>query len=152
MPIAFAIVGLVLIVTGARDTYAQLGAQLSKDLTGPGNFTFWIAALALVGALGYIPALKQFSTWFMALVLLALLLTKKNQAVFSQLSTALATGPTAAAPTTAATPVTPAQSSPASPATPGVTFKQSLQRPGGGGFWDFIGAPGMRDWLFGPGS
>ena len=94
MGIGFVIVGFVLIVTGTQNTYAQLGAQLDKDFTGQGNFTYWIVALGAVGALGYIPALKVFSTYFMALILLALFLSK-GQGFFSQFQSALASGPVA---------------------------------------------------------
>lgn len=99
MGISFVLVGLVLIITGARDTYAQLGTQLNKDFTGSGNFTYWVVSIAAVGALGYIPALKTFSHWFVALILLALLLSHKG--FFSKFSAALQSGP-AAAPTSPA--------------------------------------------------
>lgn len=139
MGIAFVITGLVLIVTGIQDTYAQLGTQLKGDMTGPKNFTYWVAAIGAVGALGYIPALKGFSTWFMALILVAIMLSK-GQGFFSKFQSALATGPTApngntvasvAAPTgpTSATANPAAENAPASPAS-------ALGLPGGsGGFF-----------------
>ncbi len=98
MGIGFTLIGLVLIITGARDTYAAFGNQLRADFTGPGNFTFWIASIALVGALGYVPQLRTFSHYFMALILLALLLS--HQGFFSKLSAALATGPVTPSPPT----------------------------------------------------
>lgn len=113
MGIAFALVGLVLIITGAQNTYAQLGTQLTKDFTGQGNFTYWIAALLLVGVLGYIPALKTFSSWFMALVLLALFLSK-GQGFFAKFSAALASGPVAPNASASNSSVTTGQVSPGS--------------------------------------
>lgn len=93
MGITFTLVGLILIVTGAQNTYADFGATLKNDLTGENNFTYWIAAIVLIGVLGYVPALNKFSHWFLALILLALFLSHKG--FFSKLQAALAQGPTA---------------------------------------------------------
>jgi hypothetical protein len=111
MGIVFALVGLVLIVTGAQDTYVALGDQLRTDFTGPKNFTYWFAALVMVGALGAIPALHTFSRTFMALILLALLLS--NKGAFAQFSAALAKGPVA--PKASGTPAPSAAGKPSSP-------------------------------------
>lgn len=93
MGLAFAFVGLLLIVTGAQNTYADFGNAVKGDLTGQGNFTYWIAAILMIGVLGYIPALNKFSHWFLALILLSLFLSHKG--FFSSFQAALAAGPTA---------------------------------------------------------
>lgn len=83
--------GLLLIVTGSRDTYALFGKQVVSDFTGPGNFTYWLVALGALGALGYVPALRNFSRAFMVLVFISMLLA--NRGVFAQLTQALQLGP-----------------------------------------------------------
>lgn len=93
MGIAFTLVGLLLIITGAQNTYADFGNQVKADMTGQNNFTYWIAAILMVGVLGYIPALNKFSHWFLALILLSLFLSHKG--FFAKFQAALAAGPTA---------------------------------------------------------
>lgn len=91
MPFALVFVGLLLIVTGAKNTYKEFGAELAEDFTGPGNFTYWIVALGAMGSIGYIKAAQPFSRAFMALILVAMVLS--NRGVFAQLQSALGQGP-----------------------------------------------------------
>lgn len=93
MPLALVFVGLLLIVTGLNNTYAQFGAQLKSDFTGDKNFVLYIAALGGVGALGYIKALRTFSHYFMALILISLVLS--NKGFFHNLTLALNASPIA---------------------------------------------------------
>lgn len=104
MPIAFIAIGLILVITGVKDTYSQFGALVKSDFTGPGNFTTWLVALGLIGALGYVKTLRPFANGFLALVVLVIVL--KNGGVFDNLKNALSGG---------ATP-TPAQNPPTIPA------------------------------------
>lgn len=85
--------GLLMIVTGAKGTYSQFGSQVASDFTGPGNFTYWIVSLGAVGSLGYIEALRAFSRMFMALILIAMVLS--NKGFFAKFSDALKSGPIA---------------------------------------------------------
>lgn len=82
MPFALVIIGLILIVTGVRDTYAALGTQLQQD--GP-QFVKWALAIVAVGLLGYVQKLRTFSNTFMALILIAMVLaaSKRGQDFFS---------------------------------------------------------------------
>jgi hypothetical protein len=89
MPFALVTIGLLLIVTGARDTYAAFGTQLQSDFTGQGNFIYWLAALGFIGALGYIQDLRTFSRVFLTLVIISMLLS--NQGFFAKLQSALGT-------------------------------------------------------------
>lgn len=91
------IVGIFLVVTAVRDTYTQLFQVVSGDFalnqTG-GGFVYWIAALLLIGAVGYIDKLKPISDGLLLLVIIALILTKGNPKApgggfFSQLTGAL---------------------------------------------------------------
>jgi len=91
MGIALTVTGIILIITGAQNTYGAFGNQLRGDFTGTNNFTWWFLALILVGMLGYIPALRSFSRWFLALILIAILFSHKG--FFAQLTNALKAGP-----------------------------------------------------------
>lgn len=91
MPFALVFIGLVLVITGARGTMRELGEELRADFTGPGNFTWWIASVGVVGALGYVPELRNFSRWFMTLIIIAMII--RNQGFFDKLIQALQSGP-----------------------------------------------------------
>lgn len=110
MPFLLVAIGLVLIVTGVRDTYAQLAAQLQKDFTGQQNFTVWILAIGAVGALGYINSLRTFSHYFLALIIISMVIS--NKGFFQRFSQQFAAGPQ----TINATGVAPAPSSTNQPA------------------------------------
>jgi hypothetical protein len=102
MPFALVFVGLVLIVTGARDTYRQLGSMIVGDMTGArggAGFIMFAAAIGGVGALGAIPELRTFSHYFMALILISLVLHNSGAA---QKILAALKGATAATPVPAA--------------------------------------------------
>jgi hypothetical protein len=93
MGFAFVIIGLLMIVTGGRGTYAQFGSQIASEFQGgKGSFTYWFIALAGIGALGYIPALQTISRWAMSLIILSIFLSHKG--FFAQFQAALAKGPT----------------------------------------------------------
>lgn len=97
MPFTLVFVGLVLIVSGVRDTQSQLGKQVAGDFTGSGNFVFWLASLGAVGALGYVPELKKFSIAFMTLIIIAMILAQQKDGkggFFATFYSALQSGPT----------------------------------------------------------
>jgi hypothetical protein len=134
MAFALVLIGLLLIVMGARDTYLQFGQQLTKDITGQ-NYAFikWFIAIAGVGALGYIQELRTFSHYFLALIIIALLLN--NKGFFAALSQGIQTAPvspTAGAPTQSAsgsplvTGSGPAAAAPNNNQSAGVTFPSYL--------------------------
>jgi len=93
MPFALVIIGLVLIVTGAKDTYQQLGKQVVSDFTGENNFTWWLVSLGAVGSLGYVKAIRPFSQAFLILIILAMVI--KNGGFFQLATAALEAGPEA---------------------------------------------------------
>jgi hypothetical protein len=98
MPLGFLILGAIVLVTALRNTHKQLGAMLAEDFSGTGSFVYWIAALAIVGGLGYVPSFQAPSRALIVLLLVVLLLS--NQGFFTQFSAALSTAqplaPTAA--------------------------------------------------------
>ena len=84
--------GLLLTVAGTRGTQGQLFGLLQGDFTGQNSFIYWIAAIALIGAVGYVPAFKGFSKAFLALVLIVLIINQSKGTgtdVFSQFTNAL---------------------------------------------------------------
>lgn len=87
MPFALIIIGLVLVICAARGTLGQLGTLLKGDFTGQGNFVYWLAAMGIVGSIGYIRQMQPFSRAFLALVLVAMLLS--NREFFAQLKTVI---------------------------------------------------------------
>ena len=72
------VIGLLLIVSGARGTYPQLKALLISDFTGQGNFLNWIVAIGAVGIVGYVPELQKFSRMFLVLLLVSLFLSQQG--------------------------------------------------------------------------
>lgn len=94
MPFALLLVGLVLLISGAKNTQDTLFATVKGDFTGQDNFIYWFVAIMIIGGLGYIPKLKPISTAFLALVIVVLFLKKGNAnglggGLFSQLTSAL---------------------------------------------------------------
>lgn len=87
MPFALTLIGLLLVITGFQNTHKELGSQIASDFTGNNNFIYWIAALGVVGALGYVKALEPFSRAFLVLILLSIFLS--NKGFFSQFNNAL---------------------------------------------------------------
>lgn len=98
MPFALVFIGILLIVTGAKNTYKEFGAELIEDFTGEGNFTWWIVSIGAIGALGYIKELQSFSRLFLVLIVTAMLIS--NRGVFAKLTGALQSGPTHPTPET----------------------------------------------------
>lgn len=96
MPFALTFVGLILIITGFQNTYREFGKTVQGDFSGEGNFIYWMAAIAVIGGLGYIKGLESFSRAFMFLVLIALVIAtyKKNPNIFADLKSGIDTGST----------------------------------------------------------
>lgn len=92
MPFALVFVGLIMVVVGVRGTQTQMSQLLVSDFTGPGNFTYWIAALFIVGAVGYIKPLQPVSRAFLVLIVVGIFIA--NGGFAQQLQTALQQGPT----------------------------------------------------------
>jgi hypothetical protein len=105
MIIGLIIVGILLIDVGLKGTERSLGQQLTNDLMGQQGFIGWVAAFGAIGALGYIPVLEKPSRYFIALLLIVIVL--RNGGAFQNFKQALqdaaSQGPAQAkvAPTTA---------------------------------------------------
>jgi hypothetical protein len=90
MPFALILVGVVLIVAAVRNTVTNsattpgLVTLVKGDFTGNNNFTYWMVVILVLGALGYIDAIKPLSRIFMALVIVVLFLS--NGGFFAKFS------------------------------------------------------------------
>jgi len=108
MPFALLIVGAFLLIAAVRGTTdgpSGLFALVAGDFTGSPNFTFWIVAILLIGAIGYIQKIKPVSDAMLVLVILVLFLSKGNPSAmgggfFTQFTNALNTTTTATSVTT----------------------------------------------------
>lgn len=91
MGLVLLIAGLLMVITGARGTYAQFGSLVAGEFQGQNNFTYWFLSFMGLGAIGYIPKLQTVSRLLMTLVLLVLVLSHKG--FFAQFTAALKAGP-----------------------------------------------------------
>ncbi len=78
MPFVLIVAGTVLLIAGVRNSQGQLYLLLRNDFSGPGNFIYWMLAILIIGAIGYVPKLKPVSDGFLILVILVLFLAKGN--------------------------------------------------------------------------
>jgi hypothetical protein len=78
MSFALLIIGITLIVAAVRGTHKTLIALLKADFSGPGNFVYWLIALIIIGAVGYVEKLRPLSDGLLVLVLLVLVLARAN--------------------------------------------------------------------------
>lgn len=76
MPFALLMFGLVLLASAIAGTQNQFLSLIIGDFSGPSNFFYWVVALVIIGAVGYIPKLKPVSDLFLILIILVLLLSK----------------------------------------------------------------------------
>lgn len=88
MAYALILIGLLLTIAGVRNRHDELFALVQGDFTGPNSFIFWLAAIAIIGGLGYIPEMKGLSNAFLALVLIVLVLNQ-GTGIFDRITAAL---------------------------------------------------------------
>jgi len=85
IPILF--IAILLIVTGVRDTYGQLGQQLAKDAP---DFLLWLAAVLIVGFVGYFQPWQTASRAILALIIIVYV--TRSGGLFNQIQSAIQTG------------------------------------------------------------
>lgn len=112
MPFVLLIIGLYLLAAGVRATQDTAFALIKGDFTGTDNFIYWLGAILIIGAIGYITKLKPISTALLVLVIVVLFLKKGNASglgggFFTQFASALGTTGSNAASSTS--PITLAQ-------------------------------------------
>jgi hypothetical protein len=62
------IVGLVLISSALKNTEHELAQLLQDDILGTSGFLTWAGALMAIGAIGYLPGMRQTSRYLLALI------------------------------------------------------------------------------------
>lgn len=90
MPLFILFVGILLIVAGINNKIPELVGLLKEDFRptdGSEPFHVWIIAIAVTGALGYVKPLKGFSNAFLALIVIAMVLS--NRGFFYKFTNAL---------------------------------------------------------------
>lgn len=129
MPLLFLVAGLILIVTVVRGTTGQFYGALRDDISG--GYLKWLAAILVIGILGYVKPLQEPSRYLLGLVALVILLTRGGGFIsaFAQQISSPGT----------ATPTAQAGGNPNLPAIPVQTQQSQQQQSGssgssGGGF------------------
>src|SRR4051812_43095952 len=89
MPFVLLLLGELLLVTGVKGTQDQFYSLVKDDFSGNGSFIYWLAAILLIGSLGYVQSLKAFSNALLILVLIVLLIHQDPKTLFGNISTAL---------------------------------------------------------------
>jgi hypothetical protein len=82
MPLLFIGSGLALVLVGLNGDAGKFYALLASDFSGPGSFIYWMFAIIILGSLGYIKGLENFSKMFLVLVIIVLFLD--NGGFFAQ--------------------------------------------------------------------
>jgi len=90
MPYALLLIGAVLLVAGIRGTYSDLWTLVKGDFTGTNSYLSWVAAIAVIGGIGYIPKLKPLSIALLTLLLLVIVISRKG--VFDKLQSYITNG------------------------------------------------------------
>lgn len=93
MPFALIIAGIIMVVAAVRGTHVCLVNTVKGEFTGQANFTYWVVAILILGIIGYSETLRPLSNGLLVLIVLALFLTRGKQGLFTNLQTALKTGP-----------------------------------------------------------
>lgn len=112
MAFALIFIGILLFVSAYNNNVAAFANQLKSDVVGSKGFIVWVTALFIVGAVGYIPALKNVSRALLVLIIVVLFLA--NKGVFTQFTAAITgtgeqptdNGSTPSTPSTTSTPST----------------------------------------------
>lgn len=84
MPFALAIIGIAIFVTAVKGTSSHLFGLVKGDLTGQGNFIYWVISILFIGALGYIKRIQPIVNMFLVLMMVSLFLAKGNRGFFGQ--------------------------------------------------------------------
>ena len=76
MAIVLLVVGTIMLVAAVRNTQNCLVILVQADFIGPNNFFYWVLAITIVGAIGYIEKLKKVSDGLLVLIFVALFLSR----------------------------------------------------------------------------
>jgi hypothetical protein len=70
------LIGVVLIIVAVRNSQDDLFNALGQDVP---KFVVWAAAIAAIGAIGYVPGLKPTSKLLLGLIILVIIINNYNQ-------------------------------------------------------------------------
>lgn len=109
MPFALLIIGAVTLISAVKNTQGDLVGLIKKDFSnsdGQPSFIYWLVAILVIGAVGYIPKIKPLSVAFLGLLVLVMFLAKGDPSkasggFFEKFTQAINTSATAAAPAAA---------------------------------------------------
>jgi hypothetical protein len=78
---AFFLIGLIVIVAAFRKKHVELWELVKSDMTGEGNFVYWVMAIVFLVVLGSIKKIEPIADAFLGLVILVIVLSayKNNQ-------------------------------------------------------------------------
>lgn len=76
MPLAIALIGVLLVVASIRGKQWELVSLVKDDLTGPESFIPWVGVLIILYMIGKIGPLEEVTYYFLALVIIVLFLTR----------------------------------------------------------------------------
>ena len=91
MPFILIIAGIILLTVAVRNTQDEFFYLIQGDFTGPNNYVYWVLAILVIGAIGYVPRLKPISNGFLILVVLVLVL-KRGTGLYDSFNTQLKAG------------------------------------------------------------
>ena|SRR5690348_523160 len=78
MPFVLLIFGIILVIAGYRGKAGDLFGLLKNDLSPSSGFWPYIAAILVIGGLGYIKSIRPVANGFLALVIVVLFLHNKG--------------------------------------------------------------------------
>jgi hypothetical protein len=87
MPFVLVLIGVLLVVVAYRGTYKELGTLVASEFSGQGHFIWWGVSVAVIGSLGYIKGMQEFSRYFLALLIVVLFLS--NGGFFAKFTSAV---------------------------------------------------------------
>lgn len=91
MPFILLFAGVLLLVVSIRNQQTPFVQLIKSDFTGPHNFLYWVVALVVIGAIGYIPKARPVANLLLVLIIIALILTRGKGGLFQNLTSALGT-------------------------------------------------------------
>jgi hypothetical protein len=88
MPFVFVIGGLVLLTVAIQGTQGAAVQLIKSEFVGSNSFLVWVAAIAILGALGYVRPIRPVANALLLLILLVIVL-KNGGNVFAQFNAAI---------------------------------------------------------------
>ena len=78
MPFALLVMGILFLTVAIRNRQTEFVQLIRGDFSGAGNMMYWVVAVVMIGAIGYIPKAKPISNLFLVLLLIVMVLYRGN--------------------------------------------------------------------------